>query len=95
MERYLNKEFKIINVVVFGKHTTNVHDSTCTINVEGSKVSLSLHNMTASEASLCFYIFHPTLTYGTKGQKEQENFFSPLFIIFCFKLQCRTNTFLH
>ena len=25
--RHLNKEFKMINVVVFGKHTKNVHDS--------------------------------------------------------------------
>ena len=44
-----NKEFKIINVVVFGKHTQNVHDRTCTMNVAASKVSCSMHNIPASE----------------------------------------------
>ena len=55
MERiiYLNKEFRMINVVVFGKHTKNVHTSTRTMNVAGSKVRLSMHNMPASEASPC------------------------------------------
>ena len=48
-----DKEFKIINVVVFGKHKNILHHSTCIMNVEANKVSLGMHNMPASEASPC------------------------------------------
>ena len=48
-----NKEFKILNLVVFGKHTENVPDRTYTMNVAASKVSLSMHNMPATTASPC------------------------------------------
>ena len=34
---------------------TNVYDSTCIMNVAASKLSLSMHNMAASEASPCVH----------------------------------------
>ena len=48
--RNWDKEFKIINVVVFGKHKKIEHDSTCIMNVPAS---LGMNNMSASEASPC------------------------------------------
>ena len=44
-------EFKMINVVVFGKYKKNVHYSTSIMNVAVCKISLGVHTMSASETS--------------------------------------------
>ena len=41
----------MINVVVFGKYKTIVHDSTSIMNVAACKISLGVHTMSAIEAS--------------------------------------------
>ena len=46
-----DKEFKMINPVVFGKYKNIVHDSTSIMNVTAYKISLGVHTMSASEAS--------------------------------------------
>ena len=44
-----DKEFKMINVVVFDKYKKIVHDSTYTLQL--AKLSLGVHTMSASGAS--------------------------------------------
>ena len=46
-----DKEFKMINVVVFGKYKKIVHDGTSIMNVAACKISLGVHTMSASEVS--------------------------------------------
>ena len=46
-----DKEFKMINVVVFGKYKKIVPISTSTMNGAVCKISLGVHTMSASEAS--------------------------------------------
>ena len=46
--RYWDQEFKMINVVVFGKYKKIVHDSTSIMNVEACKISLGMHTMSAA-----------------------------------------------
>ena len=48
-----DKEFKMINVVVFGKYKIIVHDSTSILNVGVWKISLGVHTISSSEASPC------------------------------------------
>ena len=46
-----DKEFKMINVVVFGKYKKIVHDSTSFMNVGVCKISIGVHTMSASKAT--------------------------------------------
>jgi hypothetical protein len=48
-----DKEFKLINVVVFGKYKKIVHDSTSIMYVAAFKIRPCVHTMSASKASPC------------------------------------------